>query len=443
MSKPVLMFTLTVLAGTAIALGTPRPAAAQKVFLNPSNQVGNPVSGGGTEAQFAMANAQAAATVLEQAGFQVLVDSDFTNAPANANSWGADIFVSIHSNAGGGHGTETLYKTTNGRDLAARLQEELLSHIPYQTRGLVQRDNLWVLNQTTMVAALTEVVFHDCVAESGFTGHPPSESAYLRSIAGQAAIGAGIAGGVCAWFGKDCSSQAPEQGLLKGVVYRAPDMSNRIAGAAVSLDSGVWAVSSPTGYWEFIVDPGTYTVTIIADGYQSGSTTRTVGAGEEVWGSIGLVVAEVAEPEADIPDTAGAADAGTDTPDEGPVVSEDVAITMPDVPVETGGLPDPGPRTEDGSQVQMDPGGGPADKVEPAETDIPETPPDARELAGQDATSSGKPPMVLDATERPDIQAPTTTGSCHVGGAAAPWALPMLVMVLLIFRIARRRHGST
>lgn len=36
------------------------------------------------------------------------MDQDFYNAPKNANSWGADIFVSIHSNAGGGHGTETL-----------------------------------------------------------------------------------------------------------------------------------------------------------------------------------------------------------------------------------------------------------------------------------------------------------------------------------------------
>ena len=48
----------------------------------------------------------------------VQVFQDFTNAPSNANSWGAEIFVSIHSNAGGGHGTETLYKVAEDKSVS-------------------------------------------------------------------------------------------------------------------------------------------------------------------------------------------------------------------------------------------------------------------------------------------------------------------------------------
>lgn len=274
------------------------PAYAQKVYLNPSDQTENSVSGGGNEAQYALINANIAKDILTAAGFTPKVDQDFYNAPSNANSWGADIFVSIHTNAGGGHGTETLYKSTGGQNLAGKIQNGLLSKLPYQDRGLKYRDDLHVLNATDMYACLLEAVFHDCTAGSGYAGHPPSESAFLRSADGQKKIGAGIAAGVCSYYGKTCDATTPAKGTLRGVVFKDPNLDDRIAGATVKLNTGASAVTPADGSWSFELDPGDYTATATADGYAPNSQTRTVVAGETVWGSIGLSPAQPPGPDA-------------------------------------------------------------------------------------------------------------------------------------------------
>lgn len=265
------------------------PAHAQKrIFLNPSNQTANAVSGGGNEAQYALICANQAKSILQKAGFTVMVDQDFTNAPKNANSWKADIFISLHTNAGGGHGTEVLYKTSGGKTLATKVLSGLLGALPFQSRGLKYRTDLHVLNNTNMYACLTEAVFHDCTKTSGYTGHPPSESSFLRSSSGQQKIAAGTAAGACAYFGKTCSGSTPAKGWLKGVVYKAPNLTARIPGAKVTLNTKHTATTDSNGYWAFQLSPGQYTATATKAGYKPNSSTRTVVANTDIWGSIGL-----------------------------------------------------------------------------------------------------------------------------------------------------------
>ena len=266
------------------------PAQAQKkVFINPSNQTGNSVSGGGHEAQYALIVANKAKAILVKAGMSVTVDQSFTNSPGNANSWGADIFVSVHSNAGGGHGTETLYVSTGGKVLADKVQNGLLSKLPYQSRGLKKRTDLYVLNKTSMYACLLESVFHDCAKTSGYTGHPPSESSFLRTAAGQDKIAAGVAAGVCSYYGVSCSGTVPTtKGTIRGVVYKAPNLAARVAGAKVKLNTGQSATSTSTGEWSFLVEAGSYTVTATMAGYKTGTSTGVVKAGQVTWASVGL-----------------------------------------------------------------------------------------------------------------------------------------------------------
>jgi len=296
-----------------VFLALPGVAAAKKVYLNPSDQTTNPVAGGGNEAQYALINAKLAKPIIASAGHSVTVDQDFYNAPKNANSWGADVFVSIHTNAGGGHGIETLYKSSGGKVLAGKVNNGLVAKLPYQDRGLKLRTDLHVLNSTNMYACLTEALFHDCAKTSGYQGHPPSESAFLKSSSGQGKIAAGISTGVCSYFGTTCDgSTAPTKGFLKGVVYKAPNMDDRISGAKVKLNTGQSTVSSSTGAWSFELAPGKYTATASKDGYTSNSSSGTVVAGKDVWASIGLTP-ESKEPDAGGPD-AGLADA--EPPDE-------------------------------------------------------------------------------------------------------------------------------
>jgi len=274
-------------AALLLLLGSGRPALGQKVFLNPSNQTKNDVAGGGNEAEYALIMANLAKGMLTKAGFDVVVDQDFDNAPSNANSWGADIFVSMHTNASGGHGTETLYVSDGGKVLATSMQAGLVGSVGYEDRGLVRRTDLHVLNASAMIACLEEAVFHDCTTASGPKGHPPAESEFLRSAPGQQKIAAGVAAGVCAHFKKRCDA-TPEKGWLKGTVYEAPDLAKPLEGATVSLDGGPSTVTSSTGAFGFELSPGSYQVTATREGFAPGTTTAIVAAGGETWASLGL-----------------------------------------------------------------------------------------------------------------------------------------------------------
>ena len=89
-----------------------------------------------------------------------------------------------------------------------------------------------------------------------------------------------------------CGGDVPAgEGFFKGVVYRAPDTSDRVAGATVTLNTGQSATTDGVGYFEFELAAGTYTATASKAGFQAASSTRTVVAGADVWGSIGLTFA--------------------------------------------------------------------------------------------------------------------------------------------------------
>ncbi|MEC1478350.1 N-acetylmuramoyl-L-alanine amidase [Bacillus haynesii] len=101
-----------------------------------------------------------------------------TNA---ANSWGADYFLSIHINAGGGTGFEDyIYPgvgapTTTYRDL---MHEEILKVVDFRDRGK-KTANFHVLRETVMPALLTENGFVDNTSDA----EKLKSSAFIQSIA--------------------------------------------------------------------------------------------------------------------------------------------------------------------------------------------------------------------------------------------------------------------
>ena len=85
-----------------------------------------------------------------------------------ANRWLADVFVSIHVNAGGGRGAETFcyWKFGAGGRLASCIQNQLVNSMQeidpgYQDRGVKERKSLCVLRESYMPAALVELSFID------------------------------------------------------------------------------------------------------------------------------------------------------------------------------------------------------------------------------------------------------------------------------------------
>ena len=80
-----------------------------------------------------------------------------------ANTTKCDYFVSIHCNAGGGAGTETLIYGTGGKaePLAKCVNNKIVEHFGLKDRGIKVRPDLGVLRLTDMPAILVETAFID------------------------------------------------------------------------------------------------------------------------------------------------------------------------------------------------------------------------------------------------------------------------------------------
>lgn len=71
-----------------------------------------------------------------------------------------DLVIELHLNAAitkTAQGCEVLYKSTNGKKYASKIQKQLAK--VFKDRGIIKTDNLYILNQTKAPAVLVEVFF--------------------------------------------------------------------------------------------------------------------------------------------------------------------------------------------------------------------------------------------------------------------------------------------
>ena len=84
---------------------------------------------------------------------------------SDANSWGADLFVSLHTNASvseTANGTECLvysYSSLEAVRAAENILEQLTLITGLRDRGIVERPGLYVLRRTAMPATVVEMGF--------------------------------------------------------------------------------------------------------------------------------------------------------------------------------------------------------------------------------------------------------------------------------------------
>lgn len=77
-----------------------------------------------------------------------------------SNNEGADLFISIHLNAGGGQGCEAY--TYKGKQLAQAVKAcSYLKKLGFKNRGVKNGSNLYVIKNTKATAILIEVCFVD------------------------------------------------------------------------------------------------------------------------------------------------------------------------------------------------------------------------------------------------------------------------------------------
>lgn len=84
-----------------------------------------------------------------------------------ANASGADLFIAVHFNAGGGSGTEVWhYPYSTAETYAREVSRELAAALDLPNRGAKSTTGLYVLNHTNMPAILIEVCFVDTEADA-------------------------------------------------------------------------------------------------------------------------------------------------------------------------------------------------------------------------------------------------------------------------------------
>lgn len=81
-----------------------------------------------------------------------------------ANTWGADYFISIHVNAGGGTGAETLYFRPDSEEFARTVQDVYSDEMGLRNRRIWRREDVGVIRWSNCPTVLIELAFIDSPA---------------------------------------------------------------------------------------------------------------------------------------------------------------------------------------------------------------------------------------------------------------------------------------
>jgi len=230
-----------------------------KVFIDPGHGGSDPgaVANGIQEKVINLVVAKKLKELLLQSGIEVRMSRE-TDAAVDlnercrmANQWGADFFISVHYNAGGGDGYEVIHSIYHGKgeQLAQAIGKEF-DKTGQNCRRIFSRqgqngDYYCVIRETSMPAIITEYAFLDT---RDVEAVDTTEELYIEAAA--------IARGFCSFAGITLveSKPAPEQQTPE----KAKDTEawklagiNGLADAGLLLDREGWSkkINEPMPVW--------------------------------------------------------------------------------------------------------------------------------------------------------------------------------------------------
>ena len=160
-----------------------------KVYVSPSTQERNIGPGNYNEEIQMNIVADKLIPRLIEHGFEVKRNTPTMNleqVTKDSNSWGADIHVAIHSNAGGGEGTEIWVhkKGFTAEKLALAIYKYLAPLSPGKDRGVKENASYYETAKTNAPAVIIEVAFHDSLTEANWimSNYEPIAEAILQGI---------------------------------------------------------------------------------------------------------------------------------------------------------------------------------------------------------------------------------------------------------------------
>jgi hypothetical protein len=159
------------------------PLNGKKIYLAPT--LSSNVVYGGTET-FAFLAGDIVSTIekrLIKSGAGVLRSTNGIAGIAEANIWGADIAVGVCINAGGGHGTESFYKTGSpaSQNLASHLRDQMVLvgrnwYTSWPERSIKTNDSQSFYTTAVMPSSIVWIAFGDCTLTTTC-----NESGHLRN----------------------------------------------------------------------------------------------------------------------------------------------------------------------------------------------------------------------------------------------------------------------
>lgn len=160
-----------------------------KIFINPGHCVGidpGACGNGLQEAEVVLNVAHSVQNYLQAVGLvtKVFQYDGLGEICADSNSWGADLFLSIHCNAatGSASGTETFYcnGSVKGKKFAECVQNQIVKSLGTVDRG-TKTNSLYVTGHTNAPAILVELAFIDNPADAKLLAEKEDE--FSRAIA--------------------------------------------------------------------------------------------------------------------------------------------------------------------------------------------------------------------------------------------------------------------
>lgn len=213
-----------------------------KVYISPSSQHDNVGVGNyGTEEVRMNQVADRVEKELKRVGIVTLRNNpsmDITQMVAASNNFGADVHLSIHSNAGGATGAEAYYYTgsTAGKKLAQAVYDNIAPMTPTGDRGVKATTELYEVWATNGIATLVEIAFHDNAADAAFIINNIQE------------LGIAIAKGVCSYLGINFgATDTPTVTVTAEAVENVGPVRNPVSYNAIVTSGGYSIDSKPWG----------------------------------------------------------------------------------------------------------------------------------------------------------------------------------------------------
>ena len=176
---------------------------ATKIYLSPSDQWSNTVADGAhSEAYHCKQIAESAQKYLKANGYSAKVGDNskqgsYTKRVTDSNNWGADVHVCIHTNAGGGKGTEVFCWSGNEKNKYVQgVYNRVAKLTPTSDRGIKSNNGLYEIKATNATCVYVECEFHDSKATEDWIDSNID------------AIGKAIAQGICDADGKTFATGA-------------------------------------------------------------------------------------------------------------------------------------------------------------------------------------------------------------------------------------------